>query len=413
MGTPAATRISKNNDYIELHTRWDGIPDVIKDQILNIPVEWQTSIDLFKKSITDTAFESPLIREWLMDLETTLHEYVQSPDLEKAALFFAGRSFVHHHPLPVDTGDSNLLEYWGKGNPDVVAKLGDTITFEQSEHYNEDDDLVESDVSAVDLFAKNINKDYKVLRIEMLEIDDETGEVIPTHSYIDLKYKNINEDELRGEILLLPLFWRDLYTVSKKVEDDLNTSGDKKHFNQMMNKPLLKLTRKLKSFYTTTKKYTAFGCDPTDKVFTSKEKIEARENIIDLVEGLIPFDMYTNSLATQLAVRFPGKVFFMTASENLSNPTPDMTVYLSGDGMSKLFVTVNDEHEATQFLTDVQSTFKARESKFLLDHNLVDNQKTYPLIHDDKNLLIGIDYEMTVIDVMENQRDIELNNLNR
>lgn len=413
MGTPAATRISKNNDYIELHTRWDGIPDVIKDQILNIPVEWQTSIDLFKKSIVDTAFETPLIREWLMDLETTLQEYVQSPDLEKAALFFAGRSFVHHHPLPVDTGDSDLLEYWGKGNPDVVAKLGDTITFEQSEHYNEDDDLVESDVSAVDLFAKNINKDYKVLRIAMVELDDETGEMIPTHSYIDLKYKNINEDELRGEILLLPLFWRDLYTVSKKVEDALNKSGDKKHFNQMMNKPLLKLTRKLKSFYTTTKKYTAFGCDPTDKVFTSKEKIEARENIIDLVEGLIPFDMYTNSLATQLAVRFPGKVFFMTASENLSNPMPDMTVYLSGDGMSKLFVTVNDEHEATQFLNDVQSTFKARESKFLLDHNLVDNQKTYPLIHDDKNLLIGIDYEMTVIDVMENQRDIELNNLNR
>lgn len=413
MGTPAATRISKNNDYIELHTRWDGIPDVIKDQILNIPVEWQTSIDLFKKSIADTAFETPLIREWLMDLETTLQEYVQSPDLEKAALFFAGRSFVHHHPLPVDTGDSDLLEYWGKGNPDVVAKLGDTITFEQSEHYNEDDDLVESDVSAVDLFAKNINKDYKVLRIAMLELDDETGEMIPTHSYIDLKYKNINEDELRGEILLLPLFWRDLYTVSKKVEDALNKSGDKNHFNQMMNKPLLKLTRKLKSFYTTTKKYTAFGCDPTDKVFTSKEKIEARENIIDLVEGLIPFDMYTNSLATQLAVRFPGKVFFMTASENLSNPTPDMTVYLSGDGMSKLFVTVNDEHEATQFLNDVQSTFKARESKFLLDHNLVDNQKLYSLINDDKNLLIGIDYEMTVIDVMENQRDIELNNLNR
>ena len=89
MGTPAATRIEKDNDYISLHTRWDGDLDYIKEQVLEITNEWGNSINLFKEVLEKGDFGTSNLKEWIINLEETLEDYKKNPTIETATLFYS------------------------------------------------------------------------------------------------------------------------------------------------------------------------------------------------------------------------------------------------------------------------------------------------------------------------------------
>jgi len=408
MGTSATTRLSKDKDYIEFFTRWDGIPSLIKEEILAIPEHWLTAIALFKKELSLDEYGTSGLREWLLDLEKVLEHYMQTNDLESAAVLFSNRSFVHHHAFPAKA-EGDYLENCGKGHPAIVAKLGNPIIFEFSEHLNDDDILVDSTVSRSRIVARPINEEYKILRIQSLRFENNSKKLVEHVEYIDLKYKGISREEIMREVLLLPLFWRDLYTISKKIEDIIQITKVKKTESAISYLPIMKLARKLKNFYSPTKKYHQRGERSyiEDIPFSLSEKEDYKKEILMEIRSSIPLDMATDSLASQLSFRFPGKVYPLTESENRSNKEVSLTLYMHEKGTTDFYFKPENVTDFTYLFNDVQSKFLERELKFFNYYGLDKQSIKYELSQNNNRSLIGIRYENSIVEVMQSQRDIE------
>lgn len=388
MGTPAATRMVKNNDYIGFHTRWDGDLEEMKNQILKMPEDWQKSIDLFKNVLKEDDFGTSNIKEWLLDLEKTLEDYKTNPTLETATLFYSGRSFTHHLPNPVKAS-GDLLDYWGADSPDLVVNY---------------------DTDKIKFRKPNISKSFELRDIEIdskysiFRIINEDGD-----SYSDLKFAGISKEELIKEILLLPLFWRDLYTVSKKVEDELIATKVEYAVQRSSSKPILKLCSKLKYFYNATKNYASLinSSSATNERLTPEEKIKNKNDIHEIVTSLITFDMYVNALTMHIIMRFPGKVYPLTFGESNLNKEPMFNLYLTDHRLSGIYFDLKIDDQS---ITETIDEFKIREKKFCDYYNLKDIP-SYQMKYFNNSNGIGIGYEETIIEVMNNQREIEIKEL--
>lgn len=381
MGTRANTKIKQDKDYIELYTRWDGFTEEIKESILNIPEQWQEFIDLSKKTICETDFGTTEFSVWLDDLQNYLNQHKNNPNIESTSFFLSAKSFTHHHPLVAATSDSD--NDWGRNNPDLIAKISNgkfSFTCPNSSH-NKTNELKSLD-------------DFKILRIKMMSVNDNDN------SYIDLKFKDIDLDNIIKRVLLLPMFWRDFYTIYKK-----SLAGD--GFRDSSIPAVSSLARKLTYFYKPTKKYQQFMREKNDVNFNKNEKDIAIDEIFEDVKSMIPFDLYVNSLATQIAFIFAGKMTFLTQQEQNSVQNVDLTIYLTDSRLSKIFFELSDDKFDS---LDVVTKQESMDSKYTQYHG-VNSRFPYVFIKNKANKLIGIPYEENLVHLMENQREIELKEL--
>jgi len=407
MGTPATTRIANEDDYIEHHTRWDGFPEEIIGYMQNLSSKWETAIELFKDKITDDSQGTVGLTEWASNFEKLLEQYKESPTIEITSLLLCFLSFTHHHVLPHKAPD-DLLSYWGEGEPDVTAQLingGFTYTkLDEDDEEPEDGEnrpsLKQPDITVV---VKPIPDDFKVMRIYNL---NKEGQLVED-DYVDFKYKDITEEELFANVLHLPLFLRDVYTLTK-------TTRTERKNNDYKDDSLTRLFQKIAEFYQPTTEYIRYGRDSHDKVRTLAERKKSISDSLDNAESMIPFDLYTSSLGNHIALANPGKVFPLTKGESLSEYTVSFKVAMFDNRLNSIYCNIpnKSEEEMLSLLNDVTLRFDFRMHRFNTYHkvdNISEQIEFLQLICDEPYL--GIHYEEALISLMENQYSIEMNNL--
>jgi hypothetical protein len=394
MGTPATTRIANEHDYIEHHTRWDGFPDEIIQYMKNLSLNWGNALDLFKEKITADSHGTVGLTEWASNFEQLLEKHEDAPTIETTSLLLCFLSFTHHHVLP-HKAPNDLLSYWGEGEPDVTAQLVNGKV-----NYTKEED---NDQPEVNVTVKSIPDGFKVMRIYNLNKEGKLTE----DDYVDFKYKDITEEDLFASILHLPLFLRDVYTLTKTTRTERKNKDYK-------DDSLTRLFQKIAEFYQPTSEYIRYGRDSHDKIRTLTERKKSISDSLDNADSMIPFDLYTSSLGNHIALANPGKVFPLTKGESLSEYTVSFKVAMFDNRLNSIYCNIpnKSEEEMLSLLNDVTLRFDFRMHRFNNYHkvdNISEQIEFLQLICEETYL--GIHYEETLISLMENQYSIEMNNL--
>lgn len=394
MGTPATTRIANENDYIEHHTRWDGYPDEIKKNIISMVDRWQLSVESLKETLNDDSQGTVTLNQWVTDFEKAINDYKANPTIEMSSMLLCFLSFAHHHVLPHATTDG-LMSYWGENEPNITAQLVNGLfTYTTDEEGNQ---------PTVEVVRKEISAEFKVMRIYAI---DEDGKLLDDN-YVDFKYKNISEEGLFSSIIQLPLFLRDIYTLTKM------SRTEKKSLDYTLH-PLTAMLQKMTEFYKPTNEYVRFGSSEGDKVRTKEERIKTIELSSDWVHSMIPFDLDITSFGSHIAFTNPGNVLPITKGERLSEYEISFKVGMFDNRMNYIYCNIpnKDESEMLQLLNDTVLRFDYRNHRFNTYHkvnNVGENIQFSQLVADE--VFLGMPYEETIINLMENQQSIEMNDL--
>lgn len=399
MGTHAATRIANENDYIEHHTRWDGNPGDIVDNIQSMTENWKISVENMREKLETDEQGTFQLKKWVDSFEKMLNDYTLNPTIEMASMLLCFHSFVHHHVLPNKTTD-DLLQYWGEGSPDVTAQLiGKEFNFTYQDY--DSDDIVSHPVISVS--AKQILPAFKVMRIYRVSED---GKILDNH-YIDFKYKNISEEELFGAVLDLPLFMRDLYTINKM------SRTEKKSLDYKVDS-FVQLARKLSSFYKPTSEYVLYGREENDVIRSTDERKQSIEDTLDNAISMIPFDLDVASFGSHIALSQPGNVFPLTKAERMSDYEVSFKIALIDNRINYIYCNIpnKDEQEMLDLLNEIALHFDYRMHSFNVYHGIdkiADDIQFSRLLNDE--VFLGLAYEESIVKLMENQYLIEINNL--
>jgi hypothetical protein len=394
MGTPATTRIASENDYIEHHTRWDGYPDDIKKNIISMVDRWQLSVESLKENLNDDSQGTVTLNQWVTDFEKTINDYKANPTIEMSSMLLCFLSFAHHHVLPHATTD-DLMSYWGENEPNITAQLiNGLFTYTTDEEGNQ---------PTVEVVRKEIPAEFKVMRIYAIDKD---GKLLDDN-YVDFKYKNISEEALFSSVIQLPLFLRDIYTLTKM------SKTEKKSLDYTLH-PLTAMLQKMAEFYKPTNEYVRFGGSEGDKVRTKEERLKTIELSSDWVHSMIPFDLDITSFGSHIAFTNPGNVLPLTKGECLSEYEISFKVGMFDNRMNYIYCNIpnKDESEMLQLLNDTVLHFDYRNHRFNTYHkvdNVGENIQFSQLVADE--VFLGMPYEETIINLMENQQSIEMNDL--
>lgn len=398
MGTHASTRIANEHDYIEHHTRWDGFSPEIVENIQSLPTAWQTAIENIKEKLNSDEQGTFSLKDWATSFERLLNDYTANPTIESTSLLLCFLSFTHHHVLP-NKASGDLLDYWGEGSPDVTAQLiGKDMVYTYQEDY--DADAVVQPI--IETKAKQIDPEFKVMRIYSVDND---GNMLDT-DYVDFKYRNLTEEELFEAVLKLPLFMRDLYTVTKM------SRSEKEAIDHDIDS-LVRLTKKLAQFYKPTSEYMLFGRDKKDNVRNLDERKQSIEDTKDDAISMIPFDLDITTLGTHLALSQPGDIFPLTKGERLGDYEISFKVGLHNSRLSHIYCNIpnKDEKDVVELVQNIANHYGERISHFDHYHKIdsIADIQFIKLVQDEP--FYGISYEETLIKLMENQYLIEMNNL--
>ncbi len=395
MGTRATTRICNDTDYIQTYTRWDGFEEDIKWDLENLISNWRSSLDYFKKKLENEPKGVLNMSKWVSDFENLLDEASKNPSIDLYTLLFCIKSFNHHHPLTICDDDINL----GDDVPDFIMKYDG---FGNNTFINtEDNDC--NEILNVEIKAKDISSEYRVMRIYMADSNGELNK----KAYTDLKYRNISEKEIFDHFINMPLFWRDFYNVGKEKKDILLSERP----NDLGNNNIFRLLRKISYFYKGTDQYSAFKNREPIKVDDESRLIRTQEICEDII-ALIPFDMYANVFGTHLALSLPGKVMPLTKAESISEYEISLEFCIIDERASYIFCNIPSlsDEEMKLLYNESFSLMMARETRFLALNNLT---SVFPEMHqyelNTNPRFKGGDYEYSIVRFMETQTILELN----
>jgi uncharacterized protein YxjI len=394
MGTPATTRIANENDYIEHHTRWDGFPEEIKDKMISMSDRWEFAIEQLKEKLNDDNQGTVGLTKWVEDFEQALIDYKTNPKIDMSSMLLCFHSFAHHHVLPTKTND-DILSYLGEDSPDITAQiLNGEFTYTFDEDGNQ---------PVVEVIRKEIPAGFKVMRIHAI---DDDGKLVDDN-YVDFKYKNISEDDLFASIIHLPLFLRDIYTLTKM------TRTEKKSLVGQLD-PLTMLLQKMAEFYKPTTEYVRFSSSEVDAIRTKAERLQSIQESLEAAHSMIPFDLDITSFGSQIAFANPGNVLPLTKGEQLSEYDISFKVGLFESRLNYIYCNIpnKEENDMLALLNDVVLHFDYRMHRFNTYHkvdNIGDNVQFSKLLSDE--VFFGMPYEATIINLMENQQSMEMNEL--
>jgi hypothetical protein len=394
MGTPATTRIANENDYIEHHTRWDGFPEEIKYKMISMSDRWEFAIEQLKEKLNDDNQGTVGLTKWVEDFEQALIDYKTNPKIDMSSMLLCFHSFAHHHVLPTKTND-DILSYLGEDSPDITAQiLNGEFTYTFDEDGNQ---------PVVEVIRKEIPAEFKVMRIHAI---DDDGKLVDDN-YVDFKYKNISEDDLFASIIHLPLFLRDIYTLTKM------TRTEKKSLVGQLD-PLTMLLQKMAEFYKPTTEYVRFSSSEVDAIRTKAERLQSIQESLEAAQSMIPFDLDITSFGSQIAFANPGNVLPLTKGEQLSEYDISFKVGLFESRLNYIYCNIpnKEENDMLALLNDVVLHFDYRMHRFNTYHkvdNIGDNVQFSKLLSDE--VFFGMPYEATIINLMENQQSMEMNEL--
>lgn len=361
MGTHATLRIQKNNDYIELHSRWDGFSQEMIENLSNLEKDYTKIGDFIKENIKDNN-GLIILKNWINDFEILIEDYKKNKNIELTTLLFSTRSFSHFSPLP-HKAKKRLLDYWGKDSPDLALYL-ENFSFLGEVYDEENDDYITQEIPQVSVIKKDIEDKYKILRIYS-EADE---------AYLDLKYYNLENKEVIEKILLLPFFLKELTTL---FEHNLNFKSDVIWDS---------LFRTLSSFYNSKNKasrYYRFGFK------NDKELLD------DLVSS-IPFDIFVNQFSIHLMLLFAGKMLPLTNAEALSDYTPDIILNLKNDRLSNISFDIS-EHSVD--LENIKSYLNNCENQYSKQFEVSPINVDYIKLN---NNFVSFDYEISLVQIFKN-----------
>jgi len=385
MGTHASTRIANEHDYIEHHTRWDGFPPEIVESIKSLPTAWQEAIDNIKEKLNSDEQGTFSLKDWTVSFEKLLHEYTANPTIEAASVLLCFLSFSHHHVLPNKASD-DLLNYWGEGNPDVTAQLvGNDFVYTYQEDYDADDVVHPT----IEPKPKQISPEFKVMRIYAINNE---GKLLDT-DYVDFKYKNLTEEDLFKTVLTLPL---------SRTECNALDSIDS----------LVRLTRKLSAFYKPSGEYALYRREE-DKPRSLDERKNSIEESVDYALSMIPFDLDVTAFGKHITLAQPGNIYPLTKGERLSHYDISFKIGIYDGRMNQVYCNIpnKDEEDISDLVQNIANYYGQRCDHFDHYHKIdsIEDIQFIKLIHDD--VFYGINYEETLIKLMENQYLIEINQL--
>jgi hypothetical protein len=167
-------------------------------------------------------------------------------------------------------------------------------------------------------------------------------------------------------------------------------------------------------FYKPTNEYVRFGGSEGDKVRTKEERLKTIELSSDWVHSMIPFDLDITSFGSHIAFTNPGNVLPLTKGECLSEYEISFKVGMFDNRMNYIYCNIpnKDESEMLQLLNDTVLHFDYRNHRFNTYHkvdNVGENIQFSQLVADE--VFLGMPYEETIINLMENQQSIEMNDL--
>lgn len=420
MGTSACTRISANNDYIELHTRWDGFHKEISDDVNNLLTEWKAAFNFLKESIQKNNQGTFGLTEWISNLEQLINDYESNKTIENLTVLLSSRSFSHHQVLlhKADYIDfkgnkANGLNYQGKDNPTMTFNIEngkvDSKVHEIHFDYTLNEEVDAAPLIPIQLTPKSIDPIYKVARISKVM---ENGEFDPNY-YLDVKFKDMTDEKLAFLVMRLPQFFRDVYTVTKEVYEDTDAYYDKSF------KPIYRLGQKFSYYYDITKKYNsepsskkAKNCS-TQKNRTSEERAKSKEDLLNMINRIIPLDFGVSAMATHLFITGVGQILPVTEAEKLSDYPISVNIGVLDSRLAHVVVNIpgKNEGEMTELLDKCTNSIAIHEVDFNKHHNLdikLELGEYFKGIPGLSHPFIGIPYEKNLIHFFDSQHDIEI-----
>lgn len=296
MGTRAFFSITDNTDHIPLYTRWDGFEEEIKADILELDRIHQSNIDVLKNNFN----LSPFMTQWFIEYQELIQEYKNNPNVSLTAKLLSMLSFVHSSPEP-------------------IFKDKDTLSFDNNSYdFNFNIKTNKKSKNAKINLHINEIKNFKILRVYHDENIITTKDSLDNKPYIDLKFKNIDNNELAKQIHLLPFFIRDFHVSFLP-------------FYKKNDFPFIKLLRTISNFYND--QYQLLSYKEYKKTNSFEDEKKMIEDKFEHARSMIPFDLYLKNFCTHLFLRFPTQVEPLTYSEAVySNAIePDVQIFLCGN----------------------------------------------------------------------------------
>ncbi len=360
MGTHATLRIHKNNDYIELHSRWDGFPQEMSDNLLNIENHYSEFLSLLKSNFNK--YDGLIfLNKWINNFDKLIENYKKNKSIELTTLLFSTRSFSHFSPLPHQAEES-LLDYWGKGSPDLDLNLED-FSFLGEVYDEENDDYITNEIPEIIINSKKIEDKYKILRIYSKRYQ----------AYLDFKFFDLDNKDVIKDILTLPFLFKELTTILEN--SDLTTNILVGNFFYP-----------LSSFYNSKNK--------SSRYYRFGERNE-KELISDL-KSSNPFDLFVNQFGIHLMLGFAGKLLPLTNAEAATDYKPDIVLNLDTD----IFSTISFDTEGYNLnIEEIKEYLKICEFNYSKKFNVSPINFDYIELNDN---FVSFNYEMSLFKIFKN-----------
>lgn len=367
MGTHACTRIQSKDDYIEMHTRWDGFPTEIKQTLKTLNQEWLATAKfvLERVALLDDTHPLKYLEKWAKNLRN----YTNQPNtIEKISTLLCARCFVHHHVIPHATASSQeTIGYWGAGSPDVIALLDDAgkMTFS-----------LKKKLECVN--GRKLGDEWNIIRIEDEEEDEPR--------YIYLKTKLTDVRQLYEMLYQLPFFWRDFHTLNRVQVYNMDYKAEYPY-------PIKTYSRKIAEFY-----------NPPEGYGLSYKKARSLAEKIEDTESMIPFDMWINTFATHLMMQNPGVFEPLTAAEDQFDYEPLASFKLANNRLTNVSLKTHlSKKEVTEIIEQEEQKHLAHEQAFMHTYGL--SQAITPQFN---KKFPTISYEMALIKLLEGVEEMDM-----
>lgn len=380
MGSSTSTKIVDNNDSINVFTRWDGFKEDIGNDLNNLSEIWSNQIYLIKKLFNEKGDLGTYgIKEWIVDMELLINNYSLNKTVDTACVLLSNINLNHNRPIPY-AGDKEYLNYLGFKQADNIYNIKKN-TFVENYKKKRDNQSIDN------------LKDFKIC-----EISSEGKQKI------GFKFKDLTEEEILLDICLIPLFIRDIYTISK--EFFYKKKYDHSFFEKIniRSVPFLKYCLKLNMLYSPTSHY---SIRENDKVFTEEEKEADLKNKIYEAIAFSPLEFNDGTLINFLSLKHPGKILPLTNNEISLNRKSDLKIYMPNENS----IEIDDEYLTDKFRTSLVKQFNDKEKYFVSNYGLPEANKNFVIALNKKENRLTVDIIRSLVYVMNNQRDIEQINM--
>lgn len=237
---------------------------------------------------------------------------------------------------------------------------------------------------------ENLLEGYKVIRLYNTRLsDDNKKQSLDLTHFVDLKYQDITEDELFKSIMQIPLFLRDILTLTRHQENSV----------------LASLNNWLSNYYA-----------PFDKAVSALSEMEGigtRTLTYDRIKNKLNNNSYcdfdNSQLATLLCFMLPGKVMPMTYHESKAVVKIDIKTCVTEKATVLCHVPNYETEDYDTVFSAIINLYQYRESQFV-NTNRLDRLKTDFRIVGVPGLggYYGLKFDHELLNCLENQRQLEI-----